>query len=147
MKSYNGFTPHHRMQAYRWLMTEYASGRRLRPIACDACQQDEGLIEPHSEDYSAPYGPHIGQYGLCYICHMFLHCRFRNPQRWSAYRDAVRDGAVFKPFTSKAFSVFARVFLSGTLPEPGCRHEPTGPTLLDVIAAAAKPQLADIHQG
>jgi hypothetical protein len=45
---------------YRWLEREYAAGRRARPIMCDACGQADGPIDAHSEDYSAPFGDHIG---------------------------------------------------------------------------------------
>ena len=90
MRSYNGFTAHARLKAYRWLMAEYVAGRRERPVICDACGQDQGLIEPHSENYSAPFGDHIGQYGFCATCHLQVHSRFRNPHAWRAYREAVR---------------------------------------------------------
>ena len=40
------------MRALRWLKGEYAAGRRHPPLVCDACDQDEGPIEAHSEDYS-----------------------------------------------------------------------------------------------
>jgi len=137
LNSYNGFTPHFRMQAYRWLMAEYAAGRRGRPVVCDACGQTEGLIEAHSEDYSAPYGDHIGQHGLCWTCHMIVHTRFRNPAACEAYRAAVREGAIFQPFPGKAFHVFAGRFLGGVLPEPWRHRAPIGPTVLDQIAAAS----------
>jgi hypothetical protein len=91
VQSYNGFTAHARLKAYKWLMAEYAAGHRVRPIACDACTQNEGLIEPHSEDYSEPFGDHIGQHGCCYACHMMIHCRFGAREAWDRY--ASREGA------------------------------------------------------
>jgi hypothetical protein len=60
VNSYNGFTPQQRAHALRGLNREYAAGRRQRPTSCDACGQTEGVIEPHSEDYSEPFGDHIG---------------------------------------------------------------------------------------
>jgi hypothetical protein len=92
MNPYNGFTSAERTRALNWLKGEYAAGRRRRPIVCDACGQTEGPIEAHSEDYSFPYGDHIGQYGVCYRCHMMIHCRFKNPGAWADYKAAVRDG-------------------------------------------------------
>tara|TARA_R100000773_G_scaffold36307_1_gene31302 strand:- start:1602 stop:1847 length:246 start_codon:yes stop_codon:yes gene_type:complete len=78
MKSYNGFTPKERTDAFIWLKGEYASGRREKGKVCDACGQTKGIVEDHSEDYSYPYGDHIGKYTFCYRCHMMIHCRFRN---------------------------------------------------------------------
>ena len=80
LKTYNGFDHNQRMRGYRWLQGEYAAGRRARPTVCDACGQTEGPIEAHSESYAAPFGGHIGRYGLCYRCHMTIHNRFKNPR-------------------------------------------------------------------
>ena len=133
LRSYNGFTATERMTAYRWLMAEYAAGRRMRPVACDACTQTAGLIEPHSEDYSSPFGPHIGQWGVCYTCHMMIHCRFKALDRWDEYRSAVRAGAIFAPIAKRAFPVFAGRFLRGPLPMPERYRESVPETLLDLI--------------
>jgi hypothetical protein len=119
--------------AYRWAMAEQAAGRRVTPGECDACGQTEGLIERHSEDYSAPFGDHIGRHGLCYTCHMMVHCRVRSPEAWRPYRDAVRAGAVFKPFHGRAFNAFAAAFLRGTLPAPARWRAGRADTLLDQI--------------
>ncbi len=82
---YNGFTGSQRMRALRWLQAEWSAGRRRRPTRCDVCLQEHGAIEAHSEDYSEPYGDHIGRWGLCYRCHMALHCRFRNVESFDKY--------------------------------------------------------------
>lgn len=129
------------MKAYSWLKAEYAAGRRTRPMECDACGQDLGIIEPHSEDYSGPpFGDHIGAHGVCFTCHMMIHCRFRSPETWNAYRQAVRNGAIFKPFNGRVFGVFARTFLGTSLPEPARLRPPTGLTVLDAIEKARRPQ-------
>ena len=142
MNSYNGFTSHRRMKAYRWLMAEYEAGRRTRPISCDGCGQNQGLIEPHSEDYSEPYGDHIGQFGVCYVCHMIIHCRFKAPERWQLYCEQMRAGAIFKPFANKNFRGFAAAFLADKpLPPPDRFHpNPGSCTLLAQIASAAAAQ-------
>jgi hypothetical protein len=141
VRSYNQFTPKQRMRAYNWLKAEYAAGRRTRPMVCDACTQDLGVIEPHSEDYSGPpFGDHIGEHGVCYVCHMQIHCRFRAPAAWQAYRIAVRSGAIFKPFHGRAFGAFTRLFLGASLPEPARLRPVTGPTVLDAIEEARRPQ-------
>ncbi len=103
MNSYNGFSPKQRYRALDWLKAEYKAGRRHRPRVCDACGQTEGVIEPHSEDYSEPFGDHIGAFGLCYRCHMMIHCRFRNRQVWDAYRQAVREGKRFQALHTRNF--------------------------------------------
>jgi hypothetical protein len=124
----------------RLVKREYAAGRRAKPVVCDGCQQDQGIIAAHSENYSKPHGDHIGQYGLCFVCHMMVHTRFGRPDVWQAYRDAVRAGAIFKPFHGRAFPAFAGTFLRASLPEPVPHRVATGPTLLDQIEAARCPQ-------
>jgi hypothetical protein len=103
MKSYNGFTAADRMKAFNWLKDEYAKKTRTRPTVCDACGQKEGIIEAHSEDYSAPYGDHIGAYGFCYRCHMMIHCRFNALHAWNTYRDMVSAGYQFPPIHARNF--------------------------------------------
>jgi hypothetical protein len=106
MKTYNGFNHDQRMKGFRWLQGEYAAGRRARPTVCDACGQDEGPIEAHSENYSAPFGDHIGKHGLCYRCHMAIHTRFNNPEAWEAYKLLISIGRIFHPI-GKNFRRFA----------------------------------------
>jgi len=105
LKTYNGFHHNQRMRALYWLRGEYAAGRRQRPLGCDACGQTEGVIEAHSEDYSEPFGDHIGRFGLCYRCHMALHCRFKNLEAWETYKQHIRDGRIFRPI-GRNFPVF-----------------------------------------
>jgi hypothetical protein len=94
---YNGFAPQQRLDALRWFNAELAAGRRKLPVTCDACGQTEGPIEAHSEDYSEPFGDHIGRFGVCYRCHMMIHCRFKNPKAWEVYKLDVGLGKVFAP--------------------------------------------------
>ena len=106
LKTYNGFNHDQRMKGYRWLQGEYAAGRRTRPTVCDACGQTEGAIEAHSEDYSDPFGDHIGRYGLCYRCHMAIHTRFNNREAWEDYKLLISIGRIFHPI-GKNFRRFA----------------------------------------
>lgn len=115
MNSYNGFTHTQRMKAFNWLKIEYASGRRKKPTQCDACGQTKGILEHHSEDYSAPYGNHIGAWSLCYRCHMMIHCRFRNKTAWRRYRERLATGIIFAPFYTRNFKLFAQQ-LHGEMP-------------------------------
>jgi len=105
LKPYNGFDHGQRMKGYRWLQREYAAGRRARPTVCDACGQIEGPIEAHSESYAAPFGEHIGRFGLCYRCHMAIHTRFNNREAWEAYKHHVALGRIFHPI-GKNFRLF-----------------------------------------
>ena len=111
LKPYNGFDHAQRLAALAWLKGEYAAGRRTRPVRCDACGQTEGPIDPHSEDYSRPFGEHIGKHGLCYRCHMMIHCRFKNPQAWVAYKQHVREGRIFVPI-GRSFPLFCQQSLN-----------------------------------
>lgn len=109
MNSYNGFTPAQRTAALRWLNGEYAAGRRVRPTSCQVCGQTEGLIEAHSEDYSGPpYGDNIGAFGLCYRCHMMIHCRFSAPMAFDAYVQSVEDGVLWPP-TGRAWGTIQQM--------------------------------------
>lgn len=105
---YNGFTGSQRMKAYRWLMAEYEAGRRVKPVRCDVCLHTAGVIEPHSEDYSPPYGDNIGRYGLCYRCHMMLHCRFRQPDAFAFYCRTLAEGDRFPAMKSRHFPTVIR---------------------------------------
>jgi hypothetical protein len=76
--SYNGFVWSEHQRAYNWLKREWAAGRRVKVgPECNVCGQRQGYLMTHSEDYSAPYGEHIGQWSLYYWCHMLIQCRFR----------------------------------------------------------------------
>lgn len=129
---YNGFSWEERQAAYNWWKAEVAAGRREKPTACDACGQTEGRIEPHDEDYSLPYGPHICEFGLCYRCHMMIHCRFKATRAWDAYRLAVRSGKCATPIRSNDFGVIRGQCWGGREPKY-TQHEPPARLLLDEI--------------
>lgn len=134
MNSYNGFTPSQRMKALTWLKGEWAAGRRVKGCKCDACGQTEGRIDAHSEDYSAPYGDHIGKYTFCYRCHMMIHCRFKNPVAWHIYKQHIREGRIFAPIGSN-FALFASQSLNQKGQNvPYTQAAPRNITVLDEIA-------------
>lgn len=145
MKPYNGFSPRARRAALTWLKREYAAGRRTPPTVCDACGQHEGVIDAHSEDYSTPFGDHIGRYALCYRCHMAVHCRFgRGWRQWDVYRRLIAAGAVLRPFYTRSFGRFAAEHLAPADPSAALRravvrwrHPPTRLILHEIAASAA----------
>ncbi len=131
---YNGFSAAERTAAYNWKLRQYRLGRcPRRPAVCDACGQTEGHLEWHSEDYSAPFGDHIGQWGLCYRCHMLIHCRFRQPKVWDAYRQAVREGRRAVPLLYRAWGNVVRQLNGATVQYT--QHEPRPGGLLERIHA------------
>lgn len=100
------------MRALKWLKGEYAAGRRTPPVKCDVCGQTEGIIEPHSEDYSDPFGDNIGQFGLCYRCHMIVHCRFRGDTAFREYARVLASGQRFQGMVTRNFPAFASQHLN-----------------------------------
>jgi len=104
-RPYNGFTPDERHHASRAARLAREAGKLppLPPMKCMACGQTEGRIEPHSEDYSTPIGPHLGAYVWCFFCHRMLHNRFWAPDAWDRYRAALRKGATFAPVFTNTY--------------------------------------------
>jgi hypothetical protein len=114
MKSYNGYTPAQRNKAQAWLNSQWRAGKLQRPCVCHACGQKEGIIDAHAEDYSEPFAAgKTDQYHLCFQCHMMVHCRFRNLDKWRWYKQAVADGMTFEPYFARDFGRFSRDTLQG----------------------------------
>lgn len=110
MKSYNGFTPEQRNRAQRWLNQQWKSGAP-RPSHCIACglTNAHGIYDAHAEDYSEPFGTHTGEWPLCYLCHMMVHCRFGSGAvAFRRYVCALQDGYRFPTFTSRNFDTVRR---------------------------------------
>jgi len=134
LNSYNGFTAAERSAAYRWFKLAWASGAIVPDLSqCCACGQTEGWKEPHNEDYSKPYGPHLGAFVFCYRCHMLVHCRFRNAQVWDDYRAAVRLGLRAEALFTRDWWAVVRQ-LNGTVPEY-TQHDPLFRQVLDEISS------------
>jgi len=114
MKAYNGFSGELRNKAQAWLRAEWAAGRLARPAKCCACGQDKGVIDAHAEDYSLPFAAgKTDEFHLCFICHMIVHCRFRNRTHWDRYRETIRAGGHFAPYFSRQFGRFVAEHLDG----------------------------------
>ena len=107
MNSYNGYEPKERYAALAWLKKEWAAGTREKtPSSCDICTQQDGYLAYHSEDYSFPYGDHIGRFGLCYICHMMLHCRYKSPIIMKMYIEALEENKCYEPIHGNGWQEF-----------------------------------------
>ena len=125
---YNGFLWAERQKAYNWLKREWAAGRRVKVgPRCDVCGQTGGYLAAHSEDYSAPYGPHIGQWSLCYWCHMLIHCRFRSGEVFAGYVAMLESGERFVNTPGRHWGT-VQSYLAGRLAP---RREPTDHALVD----------------
>lgn len=110
MNSYNGHSPAQRMKALGWFKKQLAAGLKdPRPLECECCGQTCGLLMWHSEDYSDPFSlEHIGKHGLCYRCHMIIHCRFKSPEAFIQYATALFVGKQFAPMMHNNWEGFKR---------------------------------------
>lgn len=117
MKDYNGYSGAQRDKAQRWLNAQWAAGAFPRPSRCCACGQTHGIIDAHAEDYSEPFAHgKTDEYPLCFVCHMMVHCRFRHPAAWAAYRRHIGNGYLFQPFYTRNFPLFQKLYLGDTFP-------------------------------
>jgi hypothetical protein len=134
VKSYNGFSPEQRNRAQAWLNSQWRSGELIRPNTCCACGQDKGIIDAHAEDYSEPFAAgKTDEFHLCYRCHMMVHCRHRNREHWQKYVDAVQAGAMFAPYSARAFNIFCAELLDAWRPAiRGYREPPSANVLWDI---------------
>ena len=112
-------------------------GAGSRRLSATHAAQTEGPIEAHSEDYSSPYGDHIGRCGLCYRYHIALHCRHKNPAAWEAYKRHVRQGRIYTPI-GRNYVIFCRQTLDHKGEGVPFKQEPVRPrTLLDDLLLVA----------
>ncbi len=74
-------------------------------------------------------------YPLCFICHMMVHCRFRNFPVWDAYRTNIRKGWRYPAFKGRNFPGFLAAFFNGATFPGGQLYDPPVHLPLDVIAA------------
>ncbi|MEA5114996.1 MAG: hypothetical protein VB050_13315 [Geobacteraceae bacterium] len=87
--TYNGFT--HEQRVRKWQALDLAIRMGLEKPAeefpCSVCGAEPSpSIAYHSEDY----GSMLGHYPVCRSCHMKIHNRFKNPERWRQFVAASR---------------------------------------------------------
>ena len=126
-RPYNGCTPEERTKGGNWYRKNRKAGVIPAPAACCCCGQTVG-VNGHSEDYSEPFGDHIGCFHLCYRCHMAVHCRFRNYEAFKVYRDLIKT-RTFAP--TRDFKRFISDFNSHYKNTPSSPREPVDSTFLD----------------
>jgi hypothetical protein len=128
---YNGFPPDVRSAGGRWYRSMREANRLLVRHRCVCCWSAD-RVNGHSEDYSTPHGPHIGAFDLCWLCHMMIHCRFRNPKRFDEYVDTVELNRLRWRCNGMVFEDFVRDFLATALPVR--RSEPFRETPLVLLS-------------
>lgn len=131
MRSYNGHSPEKRTRVGTWLADQWNRGILPRPDHCEACLRTDGVFHGHCEDYDRPtdYIP------LCNVCHLMLHCRFRNLGRWHQYRNLVRDGLQPPGMAqSEAFQFLRRTYLRGNFQTMHLVNPVRERTVLDDLA-------------
>lgn len=139
---YNGFTPNERTTAGNWYVSRKRRGLIPKPTTCHSCLREGGTVNGHSEDYSAPYGDHIGAHHVCYPCHMAIHARFKYPEAWLRYRAAMRAGAQY-PDTSQ-YGQWIRLFLASHYAPP-IVNESRDATWLDGLPLTESEAIARFH--
>ena len=113
----------------------------LKLMSCDVCLTTRGLLMAHSEDYSEPFGSHIGRWGLCYFCHMILHCRARAPEAFASYSAMLEAGQRFVNTDKMAWHLVQRLLRGHGSPEVENMNpieNPFGPLLAEGAAVLAR---------
>ena len=106
MVTWQGWTDKQRNASARQTREAIKAGKiAAKPSECKFCGQTEGILEWHNPDYSDPV-----KYlqGLCYRCHMVLHCEHLNPQSAKEYWDEIRRGKRYTPLITRNIGAVMR---------------------------------------
>jgi hypothetical protein len=87
MLSYNGFSSSERAKVGKIQQEAIRNGSFTAPEVCELCQQSKGQLQLHNEDYSKPFED---AHPICRACHLALHVRFNNPERWEKRKELIR---------------------------------------------------------
>lgn len=127
---YNGFTPAERAKGGAAYNAAIRSGVVKSPTQCEACQAAEG-VTGHNEDYETP----LQFFEVCFLCHMMIHCRYRDVGRWQLYLSLLDEGAVLARVSG--WPEFREKYLSGDLDALVVAHaEPREPSFLHALPTA-----------
>jgi len=88
MKEYNGFSSNERAKVGKIQLAAIRAGEFPKPTTCELCGNAEGQLQLHNEDYSKPFND---AHPICRACHLALHVRFTNPQRWEKRKKFIRS--------------------------------------------------------
>lgn len=95
------------------------------PRVCRRCNQDEGIIHLHNEDYDVTLYTlqevferkpveiteqelkdiNLVLEPLCWRCHMIHHSKFRAPEKCAEYWDDIKQGVWFPPVYKHNFNI------------------------------------------
>jgi hypothetical protein len=76
LKTYQGFSSRERVEAWKRIWVARWMGLIPHPTKCSIC--GSAGHHYHNEDYSRP----LDAKPVCRACHLAIHQRFRNPDRW-----------------------------------------------------------------
>jgi len=88
MREYNGFSSNERARVGKLQLEAIRSGKFPKPTKCELCGKAEGQLQLHNEDYSRPFDD---AHSICRSCHLALHIRFTNPERWEKRKAHIRE--------------------------------------------------------
>jgi len=75
------------------------------PSKCELCDQTEGIIQYHNDDYSDPI-KYLRQF--CWRCHMMYHSKYRAPESYRKYFAEVKAGKRYPPVYRHDFRILER---------------------------------------
>lgn len=112
--TYNGYSGETRERSVHWQKAAYLMGLWTKPTRCEACGETKGVIVGHWETYDEPFALN-SEVGLCSICHLWVHCRKKNPAGWTRYVALLKMGfRSSNPMMSFNWDSFMRDWLSQT---------------------------------
>ena len=109
--TYNGFTHEQRVRKWQALDLAVRMGLEIpaEQFPCSVCGASPSpSIAYHSEDY----GTMNGHYPVCRSCHMKIHNRLKNPERWAAFIAVMGNG---EKWFEKLKDVHGSKPISGTI--------------------------------
>lgn len=131
LRPYNRFTGDARAylgRVHAAMLRRYPQFRKAR---CEACGTGPPhRVHQHLEDYNDSLH---GIIGLCVLCHVAVHERFRYPIMWDRYRTALRRGARFDPVDTW-WAGITSICSSDAGYRAASKGRPRDPGILDEIA-------------
>lgn len=88
MREYNGFSSNERAKVGKIQLEAIRAGKFPKPMICELCGITQGQLQLHNEDYSRPFND---AHPICRSCHLALHVRFTNHDRWEKRKDFIRS--------------------------------------------------------